>query len=81
VEQINNGILSSGAFNNHFVTVAKNISDNISISTLNIINDSRKQTHYSNHTFERPFSRIHLTIHQQQQKIYSVQTKNSFVYD
>jgi hypothetical protein len=39
VDQINNGIFSPDALNNHFLTVAKMISDNISGRTLNITND------------------------------------------
>jgi len=55
LEQINIGVLSPDALNNHFLTVVKMISDNISGSTLNITSDSSKPTQYLNQAFKSPF--------------------------
>jgi hypothetical protein len=77
VEHINNGILGPDALNNHFLTVAKTISDNISGSTLNITNGSSKPTQYLNETLKSPFPRIEFnstSTKEIEKIIYSLQT-------
>jgi hypothetical protein len=58
VEQINNSIFNPDALNNNFLTIAKEISDNIYRSTLNNNNESSKLIQYLYQTFNNPFPRI-----------------------
>jgi hypothetical protein len=77
VEHINNGILIPDALNNHFLTVAETISDNISGSTLSITKGSSKPTQYLNETLKSPFPGLkfnNTSTKEIKKTIYSLQT-------
>lgn len=56
LEQINNSIFNPDALNNNFLTIAKEISDNIYRSTVNNSNESSKLIQYLYQTFKKKSS-------------------------